>query len=193
MAPSRKICVGMIAGAHGVRGLVRLRSFTEEPGSITAYGELSDETGKRIFEVELKSSLNDHFIAAIDGVNDREAADELRGTKLYVPRARLPKARKGEYYETDLVGLKAQDKNGKDFGAVLAVHNYGAGTFLEIGQGRKDSFMLPFTNAFVPEVEIEAGHVTIEPPEGWLDAEKPKGKPKTKPKAGPKSRGGAGV
>jgi len=177
MASDRKICVGMIAGAHGVRGLVRLRSFTEDPGSIINYGTLTDESGKQKFDFALKSSLNDHFIAAIEGVTDREAAEELRGTKLFVARSRLPKIRKGEYYEADLVGLKAQNKKGKAFGTVLAVHNYGAGPFLEIGMTKRDSFMLPFTDACVPDVDVGEGRILIEPPTGWLDEKKSKPKP----------------
>ncbi len=90
----------------------------------------------------------------------------------------LPKTRKREYYEADLVGLTAQDKKGTAFGTVMAIHNPGAGTFLEIGKTRKDSFMLPFNDECVPEVDIEDGKVVIEPPEGWLDPAKPKsGKP----------------
>jgi 16S rRNA processing protein RimM len=167
MAPDRKICVGIITGAHGVRGLVRLRSFTEEPEAIGSYGALTDETGKRTFAIKLQSAAKDYFIALISDVTSKEEADTLRGTELYAARSMLPKTRKQEYYEADLIGLIAQDKKGAACGTVLAVHNHGAGTFLEIGQNKRDSFMLPFTDTCVPEVDTKDGHIVIEPPGDW--------------------------
>jgi 16S rRNA processing protein RimM len=167
MASDRKICVGVITGTHGVRGLVRLRSFTEEPEAIASYGALTDESGEREFFVDLKNTAKDHFVASITGVTTKEDAEALHGTELYIDRSLLPKPRKREYYEADLVGLAARDKKGAACGTVLAVHNHGAGVFLEIGQSRRDSFMLPFTDACVPEVDIKDGHVVIEPPRGW--------------------------
>jgi 16S rRNA processing protein RimM len=177
MKKNQKICIGMITGPHGVRGLVRLRSFTEVPESILDYGILTDESGKREFVVELKSTANDFFIAAIDGVNSREDAEAIGGTRLYIDRAKLPKTKKREYYNADLVGLAAEDAAGKSYGTVMGVHDYGAGSFLEIGHSRKDSFMLPFTDVFVPEVDVDGGGVVISVPEGWLskeDSETPK-------------------
>ncbi len=169
MARSSTICVGTFAGAHGVKGLVRLRSFTEEPEAILAYGPLSDEGGKRVFAVRLKSSANDHFIAEVEGVTGREEAEALRGVKLFVLRAALPKLKKREYYEADLVGLAAEDKKGKACGKVAAVHNYGGGPFLEIVTAG-GNFMLPFTKTCAPEVEVEEGRIVIDPPPGWMDA-----------------------
>jgi 16S rRNA processing protein RimM len=168
MDKDRTICVGMITGAHGVRGLLRLRSFTEDPETIMAYDELTDEDGKKSFAITIKSAAKDFFIAEMDGVKTKEAADALRNTKLYVSRKDLPKTGKREYYEADLIGLAVQDKKGGDHGKVLAIHNHGAGTFLEIGKGKSDSFMLPFTDAYVPEVDIKAGQVVVDVPEGWL-------------------------
>ncbi len=168
MKQDPKICVGMIAGAHGVRGLVRLRSFTEDPEAIGDYSPLTDEDGKRDFAVKLLSAAKDFFIAEVKGVKSKEAADGLRGEKLYAPRSVLPKTGKREYYEADLVGLAAQGKKGESFGKVQAVHNYGGGPFLEIGAGTK-SFMLPFTDTYVPEVDVKAGCVVIDPPQGWMD------------------------
>lgn len=159
----------MILSAHGVRGLVRLRSFTEDSSSIFDFKDVTDETGKRNFALNVKSTAKDFYIAEVKGVKNKEEADALRGTKLYVPRSALPKTKKTEYYEVDLMGLKATDAAGKDYGSLLAVHNYGGGPFLEIGKDKKTSFMLPFTDACVPAVDIKAGEVTIEVPEGWLD------------------------
>src|SRR5579863_2269077 len=155
MGSGRKICVGMIGSAHGVRGLVRLRSFTENPEDISGYGPLTDESGEHVFAVTVQSAAKDHFVAAVEGVTDREGADALRGTKLYVDRKALPKTRKREYYEADLVGLAARNGNNEDCGKVLGVGNYGGGPFLEIGHTSRDSFMLPFNDTCVPEVDIE--------------------------------------
>ncbi len=173
MDQNRKICVGMIMGAHGVRGLIRLRSFTEDPETIREFKALTDESGERSFAFRIKSTAKDFFIAEIDGLKNKEEADALGRTKLYVPRTALPKTKKTEYYEADLLGLKVQDGKGQSFGSVMGVHNYGGGPFLEIGNSKIDSFMLPFTNALVPEVDVKAGLVTIAPPEGWMKEEKP--------------------
>lgn len=165
----------MIAGAHGIRGQVRLRSFTDNPESIFDYQPLKDEAGERVFKLKPAGINKDLFIAVIDGVKDRTQAEALRGTKLFFERQKLPKAKKGEYYEADLIGLAVQDDHGKTYGKILAVHNYGAGPFLEIGSTKKDSFMLPFTNTCVPVVDMAAGAVAINLPDGWLDKEEEEG------------------
>lgn len=163
----------MIAGAHGVRGLIRLRSFTEDPESIADFKELTDESGERSFKVKLKSAAKDFFIAEVDGPKTKEDADALRGTKLYVARSAFPKTAKGQYYEADLIGLEVKDDTEKSYGSIRGVHDHGAGVFLEIGKTKQDSFMLPFTNAYVPDVDLEAGLVSVVIPEGWLNKEKP--------------------
>src|SRR5580693_4554380 len=103
MNHNRKICIGMIAGAHGIRGLVRLRSFTEDPEAIAGYKPLTDESGEREFKVELQSAAKDFYIASVEGVADRNTAEALRGTKLFIERSALPKPKKGKYYEADLI------------------------------------------------------------------------------------------
>jgi 16S rRNA processing protein RimM len=168
MASDRKICVGQFVGAHGVRGLVKLRSFTAEPEAVFEYAPLTDEGGATVYKVGLKTAAKDYFIVTVDGISNKEAADMLRGDKLYVPRNVLPKTGKGEYYEADLIGLVAVDGSAKEYGNVMGVHDHGAGVFLEIGHSRKDSFMLPFTDAFVPTVDADGGHITIVVPEEWL-------------------------
>ncbi|MGB9153449.1 MAG: ribosome maturation factor RimM [Alphaproteobacteria bacterium] len=165
---NRKICVGQFAGAHGVRGLVKLRSFTAEPEAIFDYAPLVSEDGARVFKLTLKSPSKDGFVAEVEGIADKDAADELRGDRLYVTRDILPKTAKGEYYEADLVGMLASDAEGKEYGKVLDIHDHGAGVFLEIGTSKKDSFMLPFKDAFVPEVDLNTGKLLIAVPEGWL-------------------------
>ena len=160
--------MGQFAGAHGVRGLVKLRSFTAEPEAIFGYAPLREKDGERVFTITLKSTAKDHFLVAVEGVGDKEAADQLRGDRLYIAQDLLPKTRKGEYYEADLVGLRALDESGKDYGRVMGVFDYGAGIFLEIGASKKDSFMLPFKDAFVPEVDLDAGTMLIAVPEEWV-------------------------
>ena len=162
------ICVGVIAGAQGIRGFVRVRSFTDDPESIFKYKPLTSEDGTREFKLKLQGVNKDMFVASLDGVTDRNSAEAMRGTQLFFDRAKLPKAKKGQYFEADLIGLAAKDKQGKAYGKILSVHDYGAGVFLEIGMNKKDSFMLPFTDACVPEVDMASG-ITIMPPDGWLD------------------------
>jgi 16S rRNA processing protein RimM len=172
MASGRKICVGQFAGAHGVRGLVKLRSFTAKPEDIFVYAPLTDKDGERVFKIAKKSAAQDTYIVEVEGVDAKEAADQLRGDRLYVPRDLLPKTHQNEYYEADLMGLSAVDKAGKDLGKVLGVFDYGAGIFLEIGSSKKDSFMLPFKNGFVPEVDLNAGKIVIVMPEEVLPKER---------------------
>ncbi len=183
MSTERRICIGVIMGAHGVRGQIRLRSFTADPESLFAYKPLTSEDGQRVFAVTRKDVMKNYFVAALPGVADREAAEALRGTKLYIERSVLPPAQAGEYYEADLIGLAARTAENEAFGAVEAVHDYGAGTFLEIKPKGGKSFMLPFNDDLVPVVDVAAGYVLIVVPEGWLDEEKPQKAPKKGPKA----------
>lgn len=168
---SHKICVGVIMGAHGVRGEVRLRSFTDDSNAIFSYKPVTDEEEKRVFAPKRKGAMKDHFIASLKGVTNREEAEALRGTKLYVDRSVLPSAGKGEYYEADLVGLAVKTSDGKTLGKVLALHDFGAGAFLEIEPVKGKNFMLPFTDDFVPVVDVAKGFVQIVMPEGWLETE----------------------
>lgn len=164
----RKVCVGQFVGAHGVRGLVKLRSFTKNPDSLFAYDSLTEEKGDRVFKISKKSMVGDLFLVSVEGITDKESADQLRGDKLYIPRTFLPKPQDGEYYEADIVGLKAIDKDGKEYGKILGLFDYGAGPFLEIGTTKKDSFMLPFTSVFVPTIDLVDEKAVIFVPEGWL-------------------------
>lgn len=180
MKPDRKIQVGVILGAHGVRGAVRLRSLMEKPESIFGFNTVSDESGARRFALKRAGAGKDHFIVTLQGVGDRNAAEALRGVKLFVGRTALPPLKKRAYYAVDLVGLNIVDRDGKSYGSVLALHDYGAGAFLEIKPAKGPSFMLPFNDMFVPEVDLEARQATVVVPDGWLTPEKPPTKPKRK-------------
>jgi 16S rRNA processing protein RimM len=166
------LLVGRIAAAHGLRGLVKLQCFTAEPGSIGSYGPLSDAAGKRVFEVTVLSPVKGGVLASIAGVNDRNAAEKLRGVELYMPRDRLPPAGEGEYYHADLVGLAVELKDGTPFGRVQAVENYGAGDLLAIVRPVGRPVSLPFTEQVVPVVDIAGGRVVVDPPLGLVDEPK---------------------
>jgi len=154
-----------VVGAHGVRGLVRIKSFTEAPGDIAAYGPLSDEAGARSFAVRVTGEAKGAILAAIAGVADRDAAEALKGTRLYVDRAALPvPVDAEEFYHADLIGLMAEDRAGRALGRVVAVHNFGAGDLLEIAPEGGQSLLLPFTKAAVPEVDLAGGRLVVEPP-----------------------------
>ncbi len=167
----RRVLLGIVAAAHGVRGEIRIRSFCAKPADIGAYGPLSDEQGTRTFTVRPESvSSRGDVIARIDGVADRNAAEALRGLRLYAARAALPPTAPGEWYEDDLVGLAARGPDGRMWGTVLAVHDFGAGTVLELSGGEHGrSFMVPFNHAVAPAVDVEGGTITVDPPDGLLD------------------------
>lgn len=166
---AERVCLGAIAGVHGVRGAVRIKSFTAEPRDVAAYGALTDEAGEREFMLTVTGESRGQIIARIAGVNDRDAAAALKGTRLYVARSRLPTPEPDEFYHTDLIGLEAIGPDGKRLGTVSAVHDFGAGGLLEIGLDGGGSVMLPFTAEAVPEVDFKAGRVVVVPPTGLLD------------------------
>lgn len=165
-----RVCVGTVAGAFGVRGEVRLKSFCAEPTDIAAYGPLTTEDGSRSFEITLTRPVKSGFAARLSGVPTKEAADALRGTRLYAPRDALPSLPDDEFYHADLIGLTALDTGGATLGKVAAVLNHGAGDLLELrGPGLKGSVLVPFTRAAVPTVDLATGRVIIDPPEGLFD------------------------
>jgi 16S rRNA processing protein RimM len=160
------LCVGAISGSFGVRGEVRLKSFCAEPTAIAEYGPLYTEDGLRSFTITLTRPVAGGLGARLSGVTTKEEADALRGTSLYVGRDKLPSLPDDEFYHADLIGLEARDTGGALLGKVIAVHNHGAGDVLEIGGGGKPSELLPFTMAIVPTVDLAAGRVVINMPEG---------------------------
>ncbi len=168
MAKAKLISVGKFLGAHGVRGQLKLASFTEDPENITAYGALTDATGQRTFDLTLHRWNKSHFIAMLKGVTDREAAEKLKGVELFVERARLPKAKANQYYYSDLIGLRAVLADGAMFGEVTDVRNYGAGDILEIKLTSGKTELYSFNPQVVGEVDLAAGTLVINPPE-WLD------------------------
>ncbi len=160
------ICVGAIAGAFGVAGEVRLKSFCSEPTDIAAYGPLLSEDGSHEYHVTLTRPVAGGLGARIKGVNTKEEADALRGITLHVPRDRLPSLPDDEFYHADLIGLSAYDPGGELIGKVTAVYNHGAGDILEISTSRhKSALLLPFTLAIVPNVDVAAGLIVVDVPD----------------------------
>jgi 16S rRNA processing protein RimM len=160
----RLVCLGQIGAAHGVRGEVRLHSFTGDPSAITNYGPLESEDG-RVFEIETMRPAKDHFVARISGVADRDAAEKLKNVKLYVPRERLPEPDEpDEFYHADLIGLAVLDRDGQKLGTVVAIHNFGAGNLVEVTpEAGGKTELLPFDETHVPMVDIAAGKIVVVP------------------------------
>jgi 16S rRNA processing protein RimM len=159
-----RVCIAQIGAAHGVRGEVRLKAFTEDPLSVTDYGPLEAEDGRRI-EIETVRPAKDMLVARLKGVADRNAAEALTNLRLYVARERLPAPADDEFYHADLIGLSAVTAEGAPFGTVKAVHNFGAGDLLEIEPAAGGTtVMLPFSEATVPTVDIAQGKIVVAPP-----------------------------
>ncbi len=160
----QSVCLGVIVAPHGVRGAVKIKTFTELPENIAAYGPLSDEKGRRQFTLRHFRVQGEVIVAQLEGIADRDAAEGLKGLRLYVPRAALPAPEEDEFYLADLVGLPAETAEGKRVGTVLAVHDFGAGDVLELRQPIGGTIFLPFTRAVVPVVDIAGGRLVVDPP-----------------------------
>ena len=158
-----RICVGAIAGAFGVHGEVRLKSFCAEPSDIANYAPLTSEDGTRSFAVSLTRPVTGGIGARVSGIATREEAEALKGMTLWAPRAALPSLPDDEFYHADLIGLDVVDTGGQPLGRVRAIYDHGAGDILEI-VGGKDILMLPFTKAIVPTIDLAARRIVADPP-----------------------------
>lgn len=168
--PSELICVGAIGGAYGVHGEVRLKSFTAEVDALEDYAPLLTEDGAFEFDIAITRSIKNGLAARLSGIATKEQADALKGVKLFVPRERLPETEDDEYYYTDLVGLEVRDTGGNVLGKVKNVLNHGAADLLEVLPPKSsETILLPFTMANVPTVDISAGRIIADPPEGLFD------------------------
>jgi 16S rRNA processing protein RimM len=160
-----RVMVGVIVGAHGVRGQVRVKPFTAEPEAVAAYGAVEDESGAHRFELGLVGRGKGVVIARLPGIADRDAAEALKGTRLYVPRAALPAPAEEEFYHADLLGLEAVTRDGASLGRVAAIHDFGAGDTIEVTRPDGGTLFVPFTKGAVPEVDLAAGRLVVEPPQ----------------------------
>ena len=165
MTVAAPICVARIGAAHGVRGAVKLWTFTEDPLAVKDYGPLMTKDGARQFELAQVREAKDHLVVTLKGIATRDAAERLNGLELYVPRDRLPETDNDEYYHADLIGLAAVNAADEPLGRVIAIHNFGAGDIIEIAPAKGATLLLPFTNAVVPTVDLAGGRVVIELPQ----------------------------
>jgi len=167
-----RVCVAQVGAAHGLKGDVRLWSFTQEPTAFADYGALETEDGSRKLKVENARFAKDHFVAKFADVDDRDAAEALRNVKLYVAREQLPDVEgDGTFYHADLIGLSAVTRDNAAFGEVVGVQNFGAGDILEIRRGDGSTLMLPFTEAVVPEIDFASGTIVVDPPRDAPESE----------------------
>jgi 16S rRNA processing protein RimM len=166
---ARRVCLGVITGAHGVRGEVKVRPFTAEPDALDAYGEVEDATGERPFALRVVRVTTKGVICRIDGIADRDTALSLRGTELWLARERLPAPDEDEWYVDDLKGLAVVDNEGVRLGRVRAVTDHGGGDVVEILCDDGRELVVPFTRAHVPEVDLAAGRLVVTAAE-WIEA-----------------------
>jgi 16S rRNA processing protein RimM len=170
---TERLLVGVIVGTHGVRGLLRVKSFTQDEAALCSYGPLTDEGGSRTFDLGFKNLSKGVVLCALKGIDDRDAALALKGTRLYLDRSALPADAldEDEFYHADLIGLTVDLANGEPLGTVRAVHDFGAGDMLEVVLASQASktVLLPFTRAIVPVVDVKGGRLVADPPPGLLD------------------------
>ena len=160
-----RVCIARIGAAHGVRGAVKMWTFTEDPFAVTRYGPLSTQDGAHTFEIAHAREAKGFLVATLKGITSRNEAERLNGLELYVAREKLPVTEDDEYYHADLIGLAAETTAGEALGKVIAIHNFGAGDIIEIAPPAGATMLLPFSNAVVPTVDLAGGRVLIELPE----------------------------
>jgi 16S rRNA processing protein RimM len=168
--------MGVVGAPHGVRGAVRIKTYTDEPDAVARYGALEDESGERRFTLQILGAAKGEgvVIGKLSGVADRDRAEAMRGLRLYLPRAALPATGEDEFYHADLVGLAAVLRDGSPLGTVIAVHDFGAGDMLEIARAKDigqvgQPVLVPFTRAAAPVVDVGGGKIVLDPPEGLFD------------------------
>ncbi|WP_374447632.1 ribosome maturation factor RimM, partial [Stella sp.] len=162
------VLVGTVVGVHGVRGNVKIKSYTDDPAALGRYRPVLDGEGRPV-RLRVVGEAKGTVLAQFDGVADRDAAEALRGTRLFVPRSALPPPAEEEFYHADLIGMVVETGGGERLGTVVEVANYGAGDVLEVRPERGTSILVPFTRAVVPVVDLAARRVVVDPPAGLLD------------------------
>ena len=155
----------MVTGALGLKGEVKVKTFTEEPAGLARYGTLHSEDGRSFEIAALRPAKGSEAVIAFKNITDRTAAEALKGVRLFVPRAALPKIAADEFYHADLIGLAAYDGDGGLVGKVAAIHNFGAGDVIELVRADGDSVHLVFTKDTVPVIDIAGGRITVAVPD----------------------------
>ena len=161
---TRDVLLAAIIGAHGLKGEVKVKTFTSTPDAIARYGVLHDKTGATFEIRRVDPGKKDEAVVALKNVTTREAAEALKGRELFVTRGALPAAEDGEFYHADLVGLRAEDGEGHAIGTVAAILNFGAGDVLVLARPDGDEVYLPFSRDVVPSIEIENGRIIVVEP-----------------------------
>jgi 16S rRNA processing protein RimM len=165
MADGERILLGRIVAAHGIRGDVLVRTYTDAAEAIGSYGPLADADGRRTFQLRVVRVTTKGVVARVAGTSDRNGAEALAGTDLYVARAQLPAAEEGAFYHADLIGLAAIARDGAEVGRIVGVHNFGAGDLIEVALGgSRRTELVPFTAQFVPEVDLARRIAIVELP-----------------------------
>jgi len=163
-----RVCLGVIVGVKGLRGEVRIKSFTEDPADVAAYGPLTSDDG-RTFALTVTGQASGAVIAKVKGVTDRNAAEALKGLELWITRSALPAAEEGAYYHADLIGLAVSLATGEALGEVAAVHNFGGGDMIDVRRADGRSDLIPFTPEVLAKVDLAEGVIVINPLPGLLD------------------------
>ncbi len=162
---SKDVLLGVVIGAQGLKGAVKVKTFTEVPEKFGAYGPVHTRDG-RVFNVATLRDSKGYAIVRFEEVTTRSAAESLKGVELHVPRDRLPKPEEQEFYHSDLIGLRAEDTDGRVIGKVIAIYNFGAGDVIEIGRDDgAGTVLMPFTREVVPSIDLEDGRMVIAAPE----------------------------
>jgi 16S rRNA processing protein RimM len=162
---ARDVLLAAVIGAQGLKGAVKVKLFTETPEALAKYGPLRDAKGKSYDVIACRPGKPGEAVISFQGIADRGAAEALKGTELFVPRTALPDTAEEEFYHADLVGLEAQDSEGRVLGKIAAIHNYGAGDVMEIARADGDSVLLAFTRETVPTIDIPGGRIVVAVPE----------------------------
>jgi 16S rRNA processing protein RimM len=170
----RDVLLAAVIGAHGLKGEVRVKTFTESPDALTRYGALHLKDGRAVHVATVHPTKPGEAILSFRGVTDRNAAEALKGEELLVSREALPRLEGHEFYHADLIGLRAEDEEGRVIGTVHAIHNFGAGDVIEIARSDGDTVLLAFTRENVPVIEIALGRITVAVPEA-VEAQEPRG------------------
>jgi 16S rRNA processing protein RimM len=161
----KMVLLAAVIGASGLKGAVRAKIFTASPEALTAYGALKDKNGRAFSITAFRPGKKDEAVISFSGITSREAAEALKGTELFIARDALPEAGENEFYHADLVGLEAQDGEGRILGRIAAIHNYGAGDIVEIIRADGDSVLIAFTRETVPVIDVPGGRVIVAVPE----------------------------
>jgi 16S rRNA processing protein RimM len=165
----KRLCVGEICTVHGVRGLVKVRAYGDNIGTLQNYGPLYDsEYGDKTHTLTLKHQAGGSWIAEIEGITDRNIAEKLRGTQLWLDRDKLPELEDAVYY-ADLMGMHVADKDCKPLGTVIGIEDFGAGELLDIKPDGKPSFYLPFADIYIMNIDDETRIITVDLPEGLIE------------------------